>query len=56
MPNVRGKKFPYTAAGMKAANKAMRMGYSNGGRVKAKKACDEKMVSPRKREAMKGVK
>jgi hypothetical protein len=22
MPNVNGKKFPYTAAGMKAANKA----------------------------------
>ena len=35
MPNVKGKKFPYTAAGMKAAKKAM--GMKHGGSVKAGK-------------------
>ena len=35
MPNVKGKKFPYTAEGKKAAKKAM--GMKHGGSVKAGK-------------------
>ena len=39
MPNVGGKKFPYTKQGMKDAEEAKdKMGYKKGGDVKKKTA------------------
>ena len=38
MPNVAGKKFPYTKEGMNAASKAKQsLGMKHGGKVKVKK-------------------
>jgi len=46
MPNVGGKKFPYTKQGMKDAEEAKnKMGYKEGGKVKKKKKDDKKKLN-----------
>ena len=48
MPNVGGKKFPYTKQGMKDAEEAKdKMGYQEGGKVKKKKS-DKKKTDKKK--------
>ena len=47
MPNVGGKKFPYTKQGMKDAEEAKdKMGYKKGGDVKKKKVKEAKKKAP----------
>ena len=49
MPNVGGKKFPYTKQGMKDAEEAKdKMGYQEGGKVKKKKKSDKKKTDRKK--------
>ena len=46
MPNVGGKKFPYTKQGMKDAEEAKdKMGYQEGGKVKKKKKDGKKKLN-----------
>ena len=51
MPNVKGKKFPYTAEGKKAAKKAM--DYGHGGSVEIDGVLKENYVEPQE-ASMKG--